>query len=177
MEEECCAICLSSLQSRQRKLHTTECGHVFHETCFEKIKGDLTCPCCRAVVQPLLKQQIRSMDDSIRDMAEYVRMFPAMYQSYMSCQNAKIAELEQNLREAKERKRIVHVELTDSHRHNKLVLEKCKATKKAMVEQQRAEHLEYQKKRAETRAQRILHKKKKETKPPVSSNASEGMCL
>ena len=151
-EEDCCAICLTGLCVRQRKLHTTECGHVFHEGCFEKIKGELTCPCCRAEVQPVLKQQIREMSKSIKDMAEYVRTFPLIQQQYIEIQNKKIAELENQLREAKMRKRTVSIELSDSNRHNKQVLDRFKAKKKLLLEKLNREMVEYKNKKAEMRA-------------------------
>lgn len=161
MTDDCCSICLSGLQAYHRKLHTTECGHVFHETCFEKIRGELKCPCCRAVVKPLLKQQIQLMDQSIKEMGEYIRMFPAMYQSYMAYQNAKVEELEEKLREAKQIKRLVSAELCDANKHNKGVLEQYKITKRSMVDQHREELAEHQRKKT---AIRVEAKAKKQAK-------------
>jgi len=171
MSDDCCAICLSGLQARQRKLHTTECGHVFHETCFEKIRGELKCPCCRTEVKPLLKQQIQLIDQSIKEMGEYIRMFPAMYQSYMAHQNAKVEELEEKLRQAKHTKRLVSAELCDANKYNKAVLEQYKMTKKSMLDQQREELAEHQRKKADIRSEAKAKKQaKKEPTPPPSKN-------
>lgn len=49
MENDCCAICLEDLKFNNRKVHTTECNHNFHELCFKKIKAD-NCPCCRGMI-------------------------------------------------------------------------------------------------------------------------------
>ena len=151
MEEDCCAICLCSLKAYQKKLHTTECGHIFHEKCFEKITGELKCPCCRAETQPLLKHQIRIMDHSIKDMAECIRMFPTFHHSCMAYQSDMIRDLEEQLRKAKLTKRMVSDELHNSNKHNKHILEQYKITKKQLLDQQREELSEYQRKKAEIR--------------------------
>ena len=165
---DCCAICLCSLQAYQRKLHTTECGHVFHEKCFEKITGELKCPCCRAEVLPLLKQQIRIIDHSIKDMTEYIRMFPMLHQTCMVHQNGKIQELEEELRKAKQTKRVVSDELYKTNKYNKQILEQYKITKKSMLEQQREELAEYQRKKAEIRSEA---KTKKQAKNNIVNNS------
>ena len=116
------------------------------------IKGELTCPCCRAEVQPVLKQQIRNLEQAIKDMAEYCRLFPAIQQQYIVIQNEKIAKLEEELRQAKANKRLVSAELSESNRHNKEILENLKSTKKSLLEKQRVELIEYQKKKAEMRS-------------------------
>lgn len=152
MEEDCCAICLSGLCLRQRKLHTTECGHIFHEGCFEKIKGELKCPCCRMQVQPVLKQQIRDISKIIKDTAEYVRTFPTTQKQYIEIQNKKIAELEKQLIEAKKRKRIVSFELNETNLYNKRVLAQYKAKKKLLFEKLNRELDEYKKSKAEMRS-------------------------
>ena len=46
---EDCPICLESLAFNGRKIHTTECNHKFHVTCFTRMRVS-TCPCCRAPV-------------------------------------------------------------------------------------------------------------------------------
>jgi hypothetical protein len=75
-------------------------------------------------------------------------MFPAMHQSYMVYQNAKVEELEEKLRQAKHTRRLVSTELCDGNKHNKAVLEKYKATKRSMLVQQREELAEHQRKKA-----------------------------
>lgn len=165
---DCCAICLCSLKSYQRKLHKTECGHVFHETCFEKITGELRCPCCRGEVQPVLKQQIRIMDHSIKDMSECIRMFPMLHKVCMEHQNEKIQELEEELRKAKHTKRVVSDELYKTNKYNKSILEQYKITKKSMLEQQREELAEYQSKKAAIRSEA---KSKKQAKKNIVDNS------
>jgi hypothetical protein len=139
-------------------LHTTECGHVFHETCFEKIRRDednkLNCPCCRGEVKPALKQQIRDIDAGIHEMVEYIRMYPMIQRSYIEQQNIRIRELEAALREAKENKRIVSNELMSANKHNKLLLDNCRLHRKNMHDQYQKELEEHRKKKAEVRSQK-----------------------
>jgi hypothetical protein len=150
--EETCAICLSDLQCRQRKLHTTDCGHVFHETCFEKIKdARLRCPYCRSETKPLIKQQIRVIDHSIKELSEYINVYPTSHKSYVEKQNARIQELEEMLKTAKQTKRIVITELSKANKYNKEILENHKLSKRILVEKQREEMEEFQRKRAEAR--------------------------
>ena len=154
-EDVICAICLGSVGSYHRKNHTTDCGHIFHESCFEKVKytchadggQSLLCPCCRSETAPVLKQQIREMDVSIKQASEYVRMYPMMQQSYIEHQQVKIKYLEEMLREAKHNKRLVFMELAASKRHNKEILENYKYSKRILQEKLRVDLAEFKKKR------------------------------
>ena len=170
---DCCAICLCSLQAYQRKLHTTECGHVFHEKCFEKITGNLKCPYCRCEVQPVLKQQIQMVDNSIKYATEEIRMFPMLHKACMENQDEKIQKLEEQLRKAKQRKHVVSDELYRRLKYNKTALAQYKMTKKSMLEQQRVEFADYQKKKAEIRseAKSKKHAKTNIFKEPVSETS------
>ena len=146
---DCCAICLNKLQHRNRKLHTTVCGHVFHETCFEKLNADqeLRCPYCRTETPPLVKQQINIFNHSIKELVEHIRIYPLMSKSYMLHHNTKIKELEEKLRQAKETKRVVLSELYDANQHNRILLVRYKKAKKDLLEQQHIELMEYQSKK------------------------------
>lgn len=155
--DDVCAICLNSLHhsKRLRKLHTTDCGHTFHETCFDKVKPKceedkihiMMCPCCRSETKPILKQQIRNMDNIIKDMCENTRMSPFVQKSYVEMQTLKIKELEQMLQEAKEHKRIVVSELNQANKKAKEVLETYKLSRKQLQEKLREELAEFQKKK------------------------------
>ena len=61
-----CAICLE-IMDNSRKLHTTECHHTFHESCFNMLHGN-ACPCCRAVVSKVKKVEIASIRDEIKNL-------------------------------------------------------------------------------------------------------------
>jgi hypothetical protein len=174
-----CAICLNSLyhSNRLRKLHTTDCGHTFHETCFDKVKPKyeedkihrMACPCCRSETKPILKQQIRNMDNIIKELCESTRMCPLVQKSYIEIQNLKIKELEQLLQEAKEHKKIVVSELNQSNKKAKEVLETYKLSRKQLQEKLREELVEFQKKKTLIRDS----KKKFVRKQDSEENSSE----
>ena len=144
--DDCCAICLNGLHHRNRKLHTTICGHVFHETCFEKLNVDqeLKCPYCRTETPPLTKQQIQIFSLSIKELVEHIRIYPLMCKSYITHHNTKIKELEDMLRQAKETKRVVLSELHNANQHNRNLLASYKLAKKELVDQQQREFMEFQ---------------------------------
>jgi len=181
MEEPTCAICLSDLSSRQRKLHTTTCGHVFHETCFEQIKRPndepfttLNCPCCRAEIEPSMKVQIRDFDVRIRELSDYVRMCPLVQQVYIAQQNDRIRELQEALDEAKKKKRIVTAELADTNRHNKQVLENHKMARKLLYDNLQQEMEEHRRKKSDMRAEKKQAKDAESVLPAAVAGAVVG---
>jgi len=134
-EKEACAICLDVLNFKNKKIHTTSCGHRFHETCFEKLKNTvktvtlptggtvehkiLSCPCCRTEIDPTLKQKIKDIRVALKEVSDDVRDYNHIYNLQIQCQNEVIRNLENALRQAKQTKRIVNQEMTNATRYLK----------------------------------------------------------
>lgn len=124
-QDESCAICLDNLQYRKKTIHTTECGHRFHESCIEKIKkneGELHCPCCRSVIQPLIKQQIENVKNEMKQTKKEIDAFPVVLRSTTKYYDSMIADLEESLKCAKNAKRTMLSEVNNACKYNKKML-------------------------------------------------------
>lgn len=134
-ENETCAICLDALKFRNKKIHRTNCGHCFHETCIEKIKevlrmetlptGEvveqmvLPCPCCRAPIDPTLKQKVIQTRENLKRVSENIHDYANVYNVQMQYHSDVIQNLEKSLRDARNAKKIVHQEMTNANRYLK----------------------------------------------------------
>ena len=135
VETDTCAICLDALKYRNKKIHRTNCGHYFHETCIEKIKevlrmetlptGEvveqlvLPCPCCRAPIDPTLKQKVIQTRENLKLVSENIHDYANVYNVQMQYHNDLIHNLEKSLRDARNAKKIVHQEMTNANRYLK----------------------------------------------------------
>jgi hypothetical protein len=137
-QNESCAICLDPLQHRKKTIHTTECGHQFHESCIEKIKKNengLQCPCCRGHIQPLLKQQIESMKVEIKETKNEIDAFPVAIRSSTKYYDNMIESLSEQLRTMKEAKKSALSEMNNAYKYNKhLLIEQKDQLQKLMVD-------------------------------------------
>lgn len=137
-QNESCAICLDSLQYRKKTIHTTECGHQFHESCIEKIKkgeNGLQCPCCRGTIQPLLKQQIEFMKVEIKETKNEIDAFPIAIRSSTRYYDNMIESLTEQLRTLKESKKSALTEMNNAYKYNKhLLIEQKDQLQKLMVD-------------------------------------------
>lgn len=90
-----CAICWDTITASAS--HTTPCGHIFHESCFQHIlpqQNEIRCPTCRSVCHVLLAEE---EDEEERAFPVHGNLMPMMPQMHELMFMAHLAEALQPL--------------------------------------------------------------------------------